>query len=772
MSEDSRQELNNSERSRRDMIVPHGHSDLDCCEFPEVMRAPGPFVEQSSQHLPEFGGVTAVGLLRRKWMMLAVFVLVAGSAIPLIWKSVQPEFSSTATIRVAPLAPRVLYKTESNSMIPLYQNYLNTQVSIIRNPSVLQRVLDQKEIQETSWYKEKPFALLGNPPTHMERLAEDLVVRPRQNTELIDVTMTTKMPKEAKRIVDAVVQQYRESSDGILRETELQRFETLRNELRSAQNEINGLIDERFNIADRLGSSLPEELRAQLTAQLNTMRSELTRLWIDQNIREFQIEMLSAPAEEGAASENVDSSDEGEGRVAPVTARYVQDPTWSRRAEGLEEARHRLKLARQRYGEEHPTIQRLIADASHAENLLQARERELDENPDDGPAQAAPSDESPGARNLAALRYAHQVEEQRARELEKAISKLATEVGETGTLARELARNEEQLAATRTLRDEVHGRLQALEMESKAPGRISIASEGLMTTQPSRDRRPILSGLALFGAFMAAIGVGYLRSSTDSTIYEVGDIANVSRSPFLGRLPRIEGELDLSQDTAIDVALEESIRMVRTTLLRRVAGAGGPVVAITSPGPNAGKTTLAILMAKSLRQLGKKVLLVDADLRQASLTRVLGAEDYGGLVQLLTGKASHEDVVMCPDGGKFHLLPVGQRHAYKDPELLANGVMSAHVARWKKAYDFVILDGPPVLSTADGRILAGQADGAIMVLRSSHCSRTDAVEAYAGLSAAGATLLGTVLTGTRHRSSYYAYDYYMGDRETPDEVAS
>jgi non-specific protein-tyrosine kinase len=111
----------------------------------------------------------------------------------------------------------------------------------------------------------------------------------------------------------------------------------------------------------------------------------------------------------------------------------------------------------------------------------------------------------------------------------------------------------------------------------------------------------------------------------------------------------------------------------------------------------------------------------------------------------------------------------GECPAAYDPELLANGVFSSCLRRWKSSYDFVLLDSPPVLPVADARILAGQVDGTIMVLRASHSRRDEVVQAYADLSAAGGTLLGTMLVGVQTPSSYgYYNDYVSPDAQLLD----
>ena len=195
MSEANQLEPNGSQSRGGNMIVSSGQPSRGGLAVPDTITDAPQLSVWPGSHPAAPREFSVSRLLRQKWLMLAVFLLVAGPAIPLVWKFVHPEFKSTATIRVAPVAPRLLYRTENNTMPPAFQSYVNTEVSMIRNTAILERVLDQKDIQETSWYRETPSRLLGSPPTHMERLATGLVVRPRRGTELIDAKMTTKEPK-------------------------------------------------------------------------------------------------------------------------------------------------------------------------------------------------------------------------------------------------------------------------------------------------------------------------------------------------------------------------------------------------------------------------------------------------------------------------------------------------------------------------------------------------------------------------------------------------
>ena len=148
-------------------------------------------------------------MLRYKWSMAAVFLVIAGIAIPAIWTSIVPLYETGAVVRVSPVGTRIIFRTENNGMVPLYQSFLNSQVTIIRSRPVLDRVLDDPAVLASQWYREPAQPILGTPLSPMERLLESVAVSARRNTELIDVRMTATTAEDAKLIADAVVDRYK-----------------------------------------------------------------------------------------------------------------------------------------------------------------------------------------------------------------------------------------------------------------------------------------------------------------------------------------------------------------------------------------------------------------------------------------------------------------------------------------------------------------------------------------------------------------------------------
>ncbi|MCH7872860.1 MAG: CpsD/CapB family tyrosine-protein kinase, partial [Planctomycetes bacterium] len=243
--------------------------------------------------------------------------------------------------------------------------------------------------------------------------------------------------------------------------------------------------------------------------------------------------------------------------------------------------------------------------------------------------------------------------------------------------------------------------------------------------------------------------------SLEPRIHEEADVYAPVQVPFLGKLPLLSGAPCLTEDP--DPMVAESIRMVRTALLRRLGASGGKVVLITSSVSRAGKTSVAVLLTRSLAKLGKKTLLVEADLRRPSIADRMGFVADFGLAAVLTGTIEAEEVIVSTPIANLDVLPAGSRPSNFDFELLANGAFGSCLKRWRESYDFIVLDSPPVFPVADARILATQVDGTIMVLRSAHCRRTDVFQAYTDLIAGGGKVVGTVFIGANSEAVYGDY---------------
>lgn len=695
-------------------------------------------------------------LLESKRLIVVTFLLMCVATIPWVWLLVRPRYEATAHVRVSPLQQRIVFQTDDNrlSMGSFYGSFLNTQVAMVKSPPVLQRALERADLRATIWYQEPVRTLKtmlgGIGPTHLDRLKNELSVQPQLGTELIDVRMSCLNKRDATVIVNAVVEEYKKLADETAREFDAELMDTLVTQQKQLEEEIAGLMEQRSNLSKLLGTGDPDEVRTTLAKNLSELETEYDELKREAALTKWDLERLSAGSGGAETLPGIDA-DEAE-------LRYGSDPTWRKYSDELQRARRDLALDSQHYGEQHVKIVQLKSQIQYAEKQLAVRETFLDHER----GQMASRQGSRDSDVVTSQQLQH-LHERQMRQLELLAEDLRAQrarLDSAGDSAALLALYDEQLRNKRDLHEAVRSSRQAREMESKAPARISIASLATEPNHPTNDRRLGLTAMAIAGSMFCGLALAYVRAAFRPRIYGAQDVQGAFRVAFLGEIPEMSRGSDPGQPDN-DPRAVESMRMVRTALLGRLQGTDKRVVLITGSTSSVGKTSVAIGLARSLAHLGKRTLLVEGDLHKPVLAERLGIESKVGLAAILAGQATHEQAVKSTDQHKLEVIVAGEIPPEYHSELLANGVFAERLARWKKDYDFVLVDSPPVLPVVDARILAGHADGTIMVLRASQSLRADVVQAYDDLTAAGARVLGTVLVGCRSSSRYgYGYGQY------------
>jgi len=189
---------------------------------------------------------------------------------------------------------------------------------------------------------------------------------------------------------------------------------------------------------------------------------------------------------------------------------------------------------------------------------------------------------------------------------------------------------------------------------------------------------------------------------------------------------------------------------ITSILLSRVNGISPRVILITSPRPKAGKTTTVANLGISLAEIGRRVLLIDGDLRRPRLGKLFGLQFATGLSDALldegSGNITLDSVIRPSTVPGLYLLPGGS-----EPANISKLLHSAHldnlVERARAEYDFVLIDSPPMMGMADARLLSRNADGVILICRSGETSPEQLTEAKERLAEDGTPVIGTILNG-------------------------
>lgn len=205
----------------------------------------------------------------------------------------------------------------------------------------------------------------------------------------------------------------------------------------------------------------------------------------------------------------------------------------------------------------------------------------------------------------------------------------------------------------------------------------------------------------------------------------------------------------------------ESFKSLRTNLNFIAATEKLNTFILTSAIPGEGKSNTAINLAISLAEDGKSVVVVDCDLRKPSLNRYLKlGHNFKGVTDILAGNAVVEEALIQFEDLGIHVLVAGAVPP-NPSEMLSSEPMDKLVEDLKNAFDYVILDTPPVSVVTDAAILGRYADGAILCVRSNFAPKETVVLAKERLTAVGVRILGVVLTGfdTKNESKSSAYSY-------------
>lgn len=268
--------------------------------------------------------------------------------------------------------------------------------------------------------------------------------------------------------------------------------------------------------------------------------------------------------------------------------------------------------------------------------------------------------------------------------------------------------------------------------------------------------------LGLFIVFLSAISLRTIRSES-----ELRSLLNIT---CLGTLPLCKKKQRRKNDPSeINILYDrskgeyvEAMRLIRTRLERQMTDK--KVLMITSSIAGEGKSTVAANLAISMAGKGKKVILVDCDLRSPSVTRLFGIKKkFPGLVPLLRGRCKLEEAVYDVEyNGKptgLTLLPGGEKET-RLVEILSSEAMRAVIDKLRDQYDVVILDTPPSAILVDAMILVNYVDAVAYVVMNDFARRRYIFNGVEELMAGDAPIVGCILNGGRVRSGSYGYYGY------------
>ena len=296
---------------------------------------------------------------------------------------------------------------------------------------------------------------------------------------------------------------------------------------------------------------------------------------------------------------------------------------------------------------------------------------------------------------------------------------------------------------------------------------ISVADKAdvpLFPFKPDLFRNAMI-GLIL--GLMAGLALAFVVEYMDDSIKFPDEVERFTGMALLGAIPKVSSKQGAAYVQATSdprSAAAEAYRSVRTALQFSTSSGAPRTLAITSCTKNEGKSTTAFAVAVALSQLGKRVLLVDGDMRNPSLHKMLGTDHAVGLSNLLSSNVEPISVTHTTAFENLYFISAGPLPP-NPAELLMGPNMSKLLSPSSSVFDHIVIDAPPVLGIADSIVMCNRADASLFVIESSGTSKTSIRNALRRLRQAGVQPLGAILTKMSGGTGGYGYDseyYYYG----------
>jgi capsular exopolysaccharide synthesis family protein len=391
---------------------------------------------------------------------------------------------------------------------------------------------------------------------------------------------------------------------------------------------------------------------------------------------------------------------------------------------------------------------------------------------------------------ISRIAESYKSEYQIAKSQEESIDKRMTEVFQKSAATRQsqVKLRELETAATsyRNIYETFLSRFtQSVQQQSFPSTEARVVTEASPPRRPSSPKVSLTVALAAVCGLMFGIMGAVAREQMDRKLYTRAQLEKLLGTTCLAVLPKFSGSRSPARwfrardDAAAfreisEVApfsqTAEALRYIKVAI--DLHPAEGNVIGMVSALPSEGKTTVAAAFAAFAAKNGARILLIDADLRNPSMTRLLGRQDAPGLLHLASGEKTLDDVVIKDDKHKFDFVPASTKVEFSNSsDVLNSAVIKTMLKKARRDYDYVIVDLPPILPIVDVKAAAHLFDGFVLVVEWGSTSADEIVRATSASPLLSDRLLGAILnkadeTVMRRFEGYSdrRYSYYTNSR--------
>lgn len=717
------------------------------------------------------------------WLILALWAVGSAGLGAAIYLKVRPQYRAMSLLQVNPNMMDLYGGGHANANGP---DYMQTHVELIKSPTVLSAASLDDNISKLTRIKFAGDAI--------QELTKVVQVSILPNTKLIEVSMMSPSGDEAAAIVNSVVTAFLAANRSWSNSSVKNQIANLTNHLEELQTKIR-LIEGDIKSATARGAKLPERVVRQGAADENgggdkanevaydvahyhKMTSDLATINTDLVIAENRLSVARQVAEQ--ANRELALGGPVPTNSTRITRRINSDPEIAALLQKQQIALegYRRAAAKSRAPQSDPAAMQATQKWQSLETRIVALSEEKRQQIIEAEMATGPSDNAMTPdKEVRKIEAEVQQLMVKKKAYESQLSTLKLESNQQHTDQVEVQFLVEDRRARENSADQIRKRLDQLKYEQADNERIFKLSDARSEGRAISDKRVQFLAITPIGVLAAVLALAVMLEIRSGRVADPEFLSSRMRHEVFSIAPLPSVRTGIGSDSHKSeqrlARFVQSLDHLRVALCEGGATGEGRCVMITSATGGEGKTTLSAHLAARCANAGTSTLLIDADLRRASLGRLLDVPVGMGLGDVLAGQAELDANLVTIQAGGFHFLSAGT--AGIDPtRVLKSTRLAELIGQLRQMYDLILIDTPPVLPVADALIMGRWADGAVMATRYD-ASRVPLVErANRQLITAGIPVLGTVVNGVRGQDrayGNYAYNYsYPGRQEPLDQV--
>lgn len=633
-----------------------------------------------------------------------------------------PEYRASALLQIEPPVPSFLGVNEAAASVAaggywLNSDFYNTQFKILTSRSVGDRVVERLKLGEREPFKgsQDPAGLLM---AHVR-------VEPIPDSRLASLVVIHEHPQEAASWANTVADEYIAVTLTNRVDAAKRAYDWLQERLGATQKEMREAQDRLLKSYQSQDLFVPEGSISAVSASISRFNSD----YIDATARRIVIEAaLKQIAAKQQQNETLDQVPQvsADGQVAGFNTQLL--------AMDLELARLKDK-----YKEGHPALLKLNAQVDQIREAKQKRIREVIES----------------------LRTEYAQLQKRETELKAATDQQKAQAVSQSRRITLLETLKKEGESAKSLYDVLLQKLNESDIAASIrTNSVTIVDRATPPRSPVKPDKRRIAGLGFVIGLLLGVGLVFARDYLDNTITDPEELERYLRLDLLAAVPQYEeGSAHL---------VTEAYQNLRTSLIFARKDEVGQVVLIAGTVPQEGKTTTIVNIGKLLAASGEKTIMLDCDLRRATLHSQLGLQREPGLTSHFV---SHDDLntlirpTRIPNLCALTAGPIPPN----PPALLARKELGGLLTELRRRFDWVLLDSPPLASVTDGLLLARHADLTVMVVRHNKVDKKLVKRSLQALRRVTPNVLGAVFNAvdTKARNYYYYYHYKPEERPEP-----